>query len=414
MAKLAINGGNRAAEGLTQKVPIWPKATEEDKKTLLEVLETSRWCRIYPKSKVEQFEQAFAKYQDARYGVGVANGTVSLELCLKAGGIEPGDEVIVPAVTFIASVSAVTEVGAIPVFVDSYPDTISINPDAIEKAITAKTKALIAVHYGGYPVDFDTILPIVRKHNLLFIEDCAHAHGTEWKGKKVGAIGDFGSFSFQESKSLTAGEGGIVLTSNEELAEKARLIHNIGRKVGTPGYLHFILSSNYRMTELQGALLLSQMKHLLEWTKLKHENGEYLAAELRKIGGVEPLKRDPRITKRGYYFFIIRYNSDEFKGLPRDKFIEALNAEGVPCSAAYGVPLYKNPAFKKESLKGIWAKGIGPIPDYEELYLPVAEKFCAHQQVVLPHTVLMADRFGIQMLIDSIAKIKDDVEELIK
>jgi len=263
-------------------------------------------------------------------------------------------------------------------------------------------------------VNFDAILPIVKRHNLLFIEDAAHAHGTEWKGRKVGAIGDFGSFSFQESKSLTAGEGGIVLTNDPEKAERARLIHNIGRKVGIPGYLHLILSSNYRMTEFQGALLLSQMKHLSEWTELKHKNGEYLAAELRKIGGVEPLKRDPRITKRGYYFFIIRYNESEFKGLSRDRFIEALNAEGVPCSAAYGVPLYKNPAFKKENLKGIWAKGIGPIPDYERLCLPVAEKFCTHQQVVLPHTVLMADRSGIQMIIDSISKIKDNVEELVK
>ena len=414
MPKLAINGGNKAAEGLTQQVPIWPKATEEGKKTLLEILESSHWGRLYPKSRVEQFEQTFAKYQDARHGIAVANGTVSLELCLKAGGVEPGDEVIVPAVTFIATVSAVTEVGAIPVFVDSHPDTISIDAKAIEKAITSRTKAVMAVHYGGYPVDFDAILPMVRKHNLLFIEDCAHAHGSEWKRKKVGAIGDFGSFSFQESKSLTAGEGGIVLSNNEELAEKARLIHNIGRKVGIPGYLHLILSSNYRMTEFQGALLLSQMKHLSEWTELKHENGEYLAAELTKVAGVEPLKRDPRITKRGYYFFIIKYDSDEFKGLARDKFIEALNAEGVPCNAAYGVPLYQNPAFKKENLKGIWAKGVGPIPDYETLYLPVAEEFCTHQQITLPHTVLMVDRSGIQMIIDSITKIKDNVEELMK
>lgn len=414
MAKLAIKGGDKAAEGLAQKVSIWPKATEEDKKALLEVLESSRWGCLHPGSRVKQFEQAFAKYQAAKYGIAVANGTVSLELCLKAGGIKPGDEVIVPAVTFIATVSCVTEVGAVPVFVDSDPDTISIDPKAIEKAVTPRTKAVIAAHYGGYPVDFDAILPIVRKHNLLFIEDSAHAHGTEWKERKVGAIGDFGSFSFQESKSLTAGEGGIVLTNNAKLAEKASLIQNIGRKVGVPGYLHLILSSNYRMTEFQGALLLSQMKHLPEWTELKHKNGEYLAAQLRKIGGVEPLKKDPRITKRGYYFFIIKYNSDEFKGLPRDKFIEALNAEGIPCDAGYGVPLYKNPAFKKENLKGIWAKDIGPIPDYETLNLPVAEEFCTHQQVTLPHTVLMTDRRGIQMIIDSIAKIKNNVDELIK
>ena len=413
MAKLAINGGKKAAEGLAKKIPAWPQASRDDKEAILRVIDSSSWCSLHPESQVQQFEQAFAKYQQADYGIAVANGTVSLELCLKAGGIEPGDEVIVPAVTFIATVSSVTEVGAIPVFVDSVPDTLSIDPKEIEKAITSRTKALIAVHYGGYPVDFDAMLPIVKKRNLLFIEDAAHAHGTEWKKRKVGAIGDFGSFSFQQGKSLTAGEGGIVLTNNAKLAEKARLIHNIGRKMGMPGYLHLVLSSNYRMTEFQGALLLSQIKRLPEWIELKHQNGEYLASELSKIGGIEPLKRDPRITKRGYYFFIIKYDSDEFKGLARDKFIDALRAEGVGCGTGYGVPLYRNPAFEKENLKGIWAKSVGPIPDFEKLFLPVAEEFCAHQQVTIGHPVLMVDRSGIQMIIDSIVKIKDNVDELI-
>lgn len=414
MPKLAINGGNKAAEKLCQKIPVWPKADRKDEKAILEVLQSSHWGCLYSNSKVEQFEQVFAKHQDAKYGIAVANGTVSLELSLKAGGIKPGDEVIVPAISFLATVSAVTEVGAIPIFVDINPDTISIDANAIEKAITKKTRAIIVVHYGGYPADFDIILPIAKKHNLLFIEDAAHAHGTEWKGRKVGATGDLGSFSFQESKPLTAGEGGIVLTNNQRLAEKARLIHNIGRKVGTPGYVHFTLSSNYRMTEFQGALLLSQMRRLPEWTELKHKNGEYLAIELHKIGGVEPLKRDPRITKRGYYFFIIKYDSNQFKELPRDKFIEALNAEGVPCSVAYGVPLYENPAFRKENLKNIWAESVGPIPDYEKLRLPIAEEFCTHQQITLLHTVLMTDRSGIQMIIDSIAKIKNNVDELVE
>ncbi|MEM3423836.1 MAG: DegT/DnrJ/EryC1/StrS family aminotransferase [Nitrososphaeria archaeon] len=413
MAKLAIKGGNKAAERLKDLIPMWPQWSEEDKKALLEVLESAHWCRLYSNSKVENFEKTFAQYHDAKYGIAVANGTVSLELALKAGGIEPGDEVIVPAVTFIATASAVTEVGGIPIFVDVDPETITITPEAIETSITSRTKAIIGVHYGGYPIDFDSILPIVKKHNLLFIEDAAHAHGTEWKGRKVGAIGDFGSFSFQESKSLTAGEGGIVLTDKEELWEKAYLIHNIGRKVGSPGYIHLILSSNYRMTEFQGALLLTQIKYLDYWTNLKYENGKYLASELRKIGGVEPLKEDSRITKRGYYFFIIRYNSDEFKGLPRDRFIEALQAEGVPCGKGYGVPLYRNPAFNRESLKGTWGSHIKNIPNYENLYLPIAENFCTNQQVTIPHTVLMSGHSGIQMIIDSITKIKENVDEIL-
>jgi dTDP-4-amino-4,6-dideoxygalactose transaminase len=390
----------------------WPKITAEDKNAVLEVLESSRWCRIHPQSRVAQFENAFAASHDAVFGIAVCNGTVSLELCLKAGGVAPGDEVVAPAVSFIATASAITEVGAIPVFADIDQETIAIDPDSLEQAITPRTRAVIAVHYGGYPIDFDRILPIVKKHKLILISDAAHAHGTEWKGKKIGAYGDFVSFSFQESKSITAGEGGIVLTNDPDLAEKAKLIHNIGRALTGPSYIHHVLSSNYRMTELQGALLMSQMRHLPQWTDKKHRTGEYLARELSKIGGVAPLKRDPRITKRGYYFFVIRYNQEEFKGLARNKFVDALNTRGIPCGMGYGHPLYKNPAFKKENLKGIWPQGIQHIPDYERLHLPAAETFCSHQQVTIPHTVLMEDRSFIQAIIDCIVQIKENADTL--
>lgn len=410
MAKLALKGGTPCAKGL--KVPKWPIWDEEDKKCLCEVLDSGKWCRVFAGSKVEQFEQAFAKYHNAKYAIATANGTVSLQLALRAGGIKPGDEVIVPAVTFIASAGAVTEIGAVPIFVDSDPETLSISPEAIESAITKRTRAIIVVHYGGYPVDFDRILTIARKHNLLVVEDAAHAHGSEWKGRKVGGIGDFGSFSFQETKSLTAGEGGIVLTDNKELAEKARLIHNIGRVVGKRDYDHLLLASNYRMSEFQGALLMSQLKKLPTQIEHKHNNGEFLAKELTRIGGVKPLKRDPRITKRGYYFFIIRYDEKEFGDVSKDKFIEALKAEGVPCYSGYGMPLYKQPAFRKERVKEILPEGIGPIPDYENLHLPVAEKFCAREQITIIHNVLLIDRTGIQMIIDAIVKIKENIDEL--
>jgi dTDP-4-amino-4,6-dideoxygalactose transaminase len=249
------------------------------------------------------FEKSFAEYHNAKYGIAVANGTVALELALKTIGVGYGDEVIVPAVTFIATASAVTEVGAVPIFADINPETATISPASIKEKITEKTRAVIAVHYGGYPANFDEILPIVKGNNLYLIEDCAHAHGTEWRGRKVGAIGDMGGFSFQESKSLTAGEGGIVLTNDDDLAERARLIHNIGRVLGRPGYEHYIISSNYRMTEFQGALLLSKMKSLPKEVEKKHSNGEYLADKLKKIGGVEPLKRDSRINKERILLF---------------------------------------------------------------------------------------------------------------
>jgi len=347
MAKLALKGGLREAERLRELVPQWPIYDEEDEKAVVEVVRSRRWCRLYLGSKAEMFERMFAEYHQAKYGIAVANGTVALELALKTVGVGIGDEVIVPAVTFIATASAVSEVGAIPVFADIDPETAAISAKSIEENITEKTKAVIGVHYAGYPINFDEILPIVKKHGLFLIEDCAHAHGSEWRGRKVGAIGHMGGFSLQESKTLTAGEGGIVLTNDDELAEKARLIHNIGRVLGKPGYMHYILSSNYRLSELQAGLLISQMRRLREHVELKHETGEYLASKLKKIGGVEPLKRDDRVTKRGYYFFVIRYNSEEFYGLPKDKFVAALNAEGVPAGVGYGMPLYRQPAFKR-------------------------------------------------------------------
>ncbi len=411
MAKLAILGGPKAAERL--QVPPWPMYGEEDKRAVLEVLESRRWCRLYAGSRVEAFEKAYAEYHDAKYGIAVSNGTVAIELALLACGIRPGDEVLVPAVTFIASASAIVRVGAVPVFVDSDPETLSISPAGIEAAITERTRGVVAVHYGGYPVDFDAILPIVRRHNLVLIEDCAHAQGTEWKGRKVGALGHMGTFSFQETKSLTAGEGGIVLTNDEALAKEASLLHNIGRVVGRPGYEHHVLASNYRMSEFQGALLCAQMRRLPEQVAIKHENGEFLAEGLRQIGGLEPLKRDARITQRGYYFFVIRYNREHFDGLHRDRFVEALRAEGVPCGTAYGMPLYKQPAFRRERIEPLLHPASKPWPDYEHLYLPVAERFCAEEQITIPHEVLLADRSGIQAILDAAAKIKENVGELL-
>jgi dTDP-4-amino-4,6-dideoxygalactose transaminase len=410
MAKLAIDGGPSEASRLKDIIPRWPEFSEGDREALIEVLESRRWCRIYPGSKVESFEKAFSEYHNAKYGIAVANGTVALELALETTGVGVG-EVLVPAVTFIATASAVTEVGAVPIFVDINPETATMDPEDLEKSVTERTKAVIIVHYGGYPADFDEILPIVKKHNLSLIEDCAHAHGTEWKGRKVGATGDMGGFSFQESKSIPAGEGGIVLTNDDKLAEKARLIHNIGRVVGRPGYEHHILSSNYRMTEFQGALLLSKLKSYPLELEKKHLNGDYLAGKLKKIGGVNPLKRDPRVTQRGYYFFVISYDSKEFNGLPKERFVAALRAEGVPAGVGYGMPLYRQPAFKRERLMGVFPKGV-QLPDYESLFLPNSEEFTA-REVTLPHQILLADREAVDLVVGAMEKIKDNVDELL-
>jgi dTDP-4-amino-4,6-dideoxygalactose transaminase len=412
MAKLAINGGLRAVEQVL--IPQWPVSDDLEKKAVLEALESRKWGRLYLGSKADAFEKAFAEYHDAKHGIAVTNGTTALELALLACGIRPGDEVLVPAVTFISSASAiVTSVGAVPIFVDIDPETVCISPEAIQEAITDRTRGIVAVHYGGYPFDLDRILPIVEKHGLVLIEDCAHAQGTEWKGRKVGAMGTAGAFSFQESKAFTAGEGGIVLTNDEKIATEAKLLHNIGRVLGRPGYEHYVLASNYRITDLQAAVLNVQLRRFRdEQARMKSEAGEHLAAGLREIGGLEPQKKDDRITQRGYYFVVLRYDSEQFGGVHRDRFIEALRAEGVPCGDGYAMPLYKQPAFKRERVEPLLAESAKPWPDYENMHLPVSEHFCAEEQITIPHGVLLAGEKGMDAILDAVSKIKANVSEL--
>jgi len=410
MGKLAITGGEKVALDLEKNISCWPLRGPDDKKNLLKVLESGKWCRIYTGSMAEKFEKNFSQYHNAKYAIATANGTVSLQLALRTLGVRYGDEVIVPAVTFIATVSAVTELGAIPVFADINLETGCIDKNSIKSLITPKTKGVIGVHYGGYPIDFDVLLPLVKKYNLFLLEDAAHAQGTEWRERKVGAIGDMGSFSFQESKSLASGEGGAVVSDKEGLANKARLIHNIGRALGKPGYMHYILSSNYRLSEFLGALLLSQLKKLPQETETKFQNGIFLKKELRKIEGLLPLKEDTRITKRGYYFLVLRYQKEAFGGIDKDKFVKALNAEGVPCGVGYGLPLYKNPAFKKENLEPLYAKGAN-LPNFESLSLPNSEKFCK-EQITIPHQVLLTDKKYLYLVLEAVKKIKENIDEL--
>ena len=412
MGKLAVTGGTPV--GRVRLAP-WPPVDDDDRRALLEVLESREWCRLHENSVADAFEKEFAVYHDAKHCVAVANGTVAIELALLAAGIEAGDEVIVPAVTFIATVSAVSMVNAVPVFVDVDPETIGIDPAAVEAAITPRTKAIVAVHYGGYPVDFDRLLPIAKKHGLALIEDCAHAHGTEWKGRKVGAIGTAGTFSFQMSKSLPGGEGGAVVSDDGALFERGMLLHNIGRGMEARKYGHVLVASNYRLSEFQAALLRSQLRKLPAQVEHKHENGDWLAAELLEVGGVRPLKRDPRVTKRGYYFFVMRYDKSAFRGVGRDRFLEALGAEGIDAFAGYGMPIYANRAYsggERTNTGPVRVPSLNAGQDYGKLHLPVAERFCYEEQIVMMHEWLLAERSELQKIVDAVAKIKQNVDEL--
>ncbi|MFQ6115811.1 MAG: DegT/DnrJ/EryC1/StrS family aminotransferase [bacterium] len=407
MAELAINGGEPAVkEGLKTH---WPIFDDTEKEALIEILESGHWCSMGGGGRVEQFEEKFAEFIGTKYAMCVPTGTDALELAFRAIGLEPGDEVIVPAVTFIASASALVLANGVPIFVDVDPETYQISPEAIEAAITPRTRAIEPVHYGGYPADMDRIMDIADKHDLFVIEDCAEAHGSEWKGKKVGSFGDMGCFSFQMGKPLTCGEGGGVTYDDDDLAISCYSYARLGRKPGGEKYKHYIPAGNFRMSEFLGGILSTQLSRLPQQTQIRYENGEYFATELEKIEGISALKRDPRVTKRGYYFYFLRYDSSKWNNVHRNKFMEALQAEGVGCGTAHNDPLYQNPAFKniKKSLLH------GNEVDYSKVHCPEAERIYNEEVIAMGKNFLM-ERENIDKILAAIYKLRENLDELSK
>ncbi len=408
MAKLAINGGTPAA---TDWVPTrWPIFDDTEKEGLIEVLESGSWCSMgHSEGKVAQFERAYAEFTGTKYAMCVPTGTDAIELAFRACNIEPGDEVIVPAVTFIASASAVVLANGVPIFVDVDPETYQISPEAVEAAITDRTRAIEPVHYGGYPANMDRITEIAEKHDLFVIEDCAEAHGSEWRGKKVGSLGNMGCFSFQMGKPLTCGEGGGVTYSDEELAISCYSYARLGRRPGGEKYRHYIPAGNFRMSEFLGAILLAQLSRLGEQTEIRYQNGEYFAQELEKIEGISALKRDPRVTKRGYYFYFLRYDSSKWNNVHRNKFMEVLRAEGVGCGTAHNNPLYQNPAFREIKASLLYGNEV----DYSKVHCPEAERIYSSEVIAMGKDFLM-ERENIDKILGALHKLRENADELSK
>src|SRR5262249_19921668 len=258
------------------------------------------------------------------------------------------DEVIVPPYTFLSTATAVVEANAIPVFADISLDTFNLDPGAVERAVTPRTRAIIAVHFAGQVAEMGEIMRIARKHKLIVLEDAAHAQGATYKERAAGSIGQFGSFSFQSSKNMTAGEGGIITTNNDALAESCRSIQNCGRVPRGVWYEHHVISGNYRLGEFQGAVLNAQLDRLEEQTKKRDLNGRYLAGQLSKLPGVYPQKRKVDHTRNSYHLFMMRVDTTEF-GVDRGMLIKALKEEGIPCSAGYGYSLNQQPLFRNKA-----------------------------------------------------------------
>lgn len=408
MSSLAING---ATPVRTDPYPSWPELDERDAEAVADVVRRGQLGGFpEPGPRAAEFATRFAAYQGARHGIVMANGTVTLEVALKALDIGWGDEVIVPAMTFAATPYAVIAAGALPVVVDVEPVRWTIDPDAVEAAVTERTRAVIPVHLGQQMCDMDRLGEIARRHGMAIVEDCAHAHGQQWNGMGAGALGDFGSFSHQTTKTLTAGEGGTLLTDDEALARKAHSLIDCGRPKDAAGQ-EVTFGANYRLGELQCALLCTQLDRFEEQRAARVEGArlfEELAAGLPGVG-INPV--DERITRWSFYRYLFRIDPDAFAGAGNHTVVRALEAEGIEAEVQY-------PAMSRYDL---FQPSLSRLPvcvehagrlDPSKWSFPVAEAAAGQQAVYLNECVFRAGRRGVEDVVEALAKVQEHAGEL--
>jgi len=388
----------------TKPFTSWPVFGDSDEQRLVRALRSGKWGKLNGE-EVAEFERRFAAMHHCKHAVGVVNGTVSLRIALMAMGIKAEEEVIVPPYTFLATATAVVEANAVPVFADIELETFNLDPQAVEAAITPKTRAIIPVHMAGQPADMDALMAVAKKHNLIVIEDAAHAHGALYRGRGVGSVGHLGSFSFQSSKNLTSGEGGLITTNDDKLAEACRSIHNCGRISGGLWYEHHVISANYRLGEFQGAVLNSQLDRLEEQTLTRDRNGQDLAAKLSRIPGIHPQRRTAETTRHSYHLFLFRIDAQAF-GAPRAAILKALAAEGIPVSGGYAIPLYRQPLFLNNAF-GPYLPQASKTLNFGKVSCPNCEKICGEQGAWLEQSLLL----GTQSDMDDIARAFEKVYE---
>lgn len=411
LEKPALLGGKPIR---TDPFPSWPISGELEEKSLADVLRSGKWNRNTGQY-VNAFEKTYAEMMGAKYCLATANGTSALLTSLSALGVGPGDEVILPPYTFVATVNAVLLLHALPVFVDTDPETFQIDARRIEAAVSEHTVAIMPVHLGGSVANLDVILPVATKHKLFVVEDACQAHLAEWRHRKVGTYGTAGCFSFQASKNLNSGEGGAILTDNEDLVEKCFTFHNNSRrrKSGGQGFTYTTPGANLRLTEFQAALLLAQMSRLEEQSKVREQNAQYLTGMLREIPGISPARMSEGCTRNAYHLYMFRYQKEHFSDLSRTTFLKALAAENIPAQSGYS-PLNKEP-FIKDTLhargySAIYAKP--RIAAWEERNrCPQNDKLCA-EAVWLTQTQLLGNKRDMEQIAEAIRKIQKHAPDL--
>ena len=423
MSKLAINGGSPVKKTAWPKWPQWEKSTLD---AVENVFKSGRWAISSNYSanallREKAFGKAFAEFLGVKYCVPVTSGSASLELAMDALGIGANDEVIIPALTWCADAVAVVDVNAIPVFVDVDPATLCISPEAVEKAVTKKTKAVIAVHLYGCLCNIDALLDVCRRKKIFLIEDCSHVHGARWRGKSAGTFGSMGCFSTQHTKLLASGEGGVAVTNSLELKTRIEQLKSNSRKYidkPTPGKLEIewsgeIMGGNYSMTEFQSAILLDRLGRLEEQTMKRQDNAKFLDDELSSIPGFEPIVPPDQVTRRAYYYYVVRCDRKFWKGVETETIRAALAAELMGAVERIYFPLHKSPLFRPLTKKRhhISRSYVNALKKCLKVDLPHSDN--AHQSCIsIPHYVLLADRKEMQRIVDAFAKVSGRKNEL--
>jgi L-glutamine:2-deoxy-scyllo-inosose/3-amino-2,3-dideoxy-scyllo-inosose aminotransferase len=407
--KLAILGGTPLH---IEPYPAWPIFDDRDINAVSDVIRSGHWGGYpYPGPKSAEFAHRFAEMQGGGHAVITVNGTVTMEVALRVMNIGWGDEVILPAYTFQATAAAVMQAGAIPVIVDVDFDTYCIDPKAIESAITPNTKAIIPVHLGAEMADMDAVMRIARQHNLVVVEDCAHAHGAKWGGSGAGTIGQFGSFSLQSSKTITTGEGGLLLCKTAELAARAASIIDCGRPHGQNSTL-YTMGTNYRMTEIQAALGLVALERFPEQAKQRETMAAYMDEALSEVPGVRVLKRHPRHTTRSFYQYIFSIDPQIFK-VKHDIICLALEKEGIPCDVGYEA-MHHYSLFQPNLSRLPVPSAFPKYFNFSKMNFPIAEQACEAEAVWLDESIFRSNQKGINDVILALNKIRANADKLVE